>query len=103
MAGVALIKATRTDVGRTVVVTIAGFLCILLASPLYDVYSLHSQKEKSDSAETLMSETRRYDNSFCTKEYCSVINFCGNACSLVFLGIHDLASRPYLPPDDTVL
>jgi hypothetical protein len=56
---VALIKATRTDVGRTVVVTVAGFLCVLLASPLYDVYSLHAQKHKTDSAETLLSESRR--------------------------------------------
>lgn len=55
----ALIKATRTDVGRTVVVTVAGFLCVLLASPLYDVYSLHAQKHKTDSAETLLSESRR--------------------------------------------
>ncbi|BDA43994.1 hypothetical protein COCOBI_05-1780 [Coccomyxa sp. Obi] len=56
---VAIVKATRSDVGRTVVGTIAAFLLVLLASPLYDVYSLHSQKEKSDSAETLLSDTRR--------------------------------------------
>ncbi|CAL8469985.1 g9527 [Coccomyxa elongata] len=56
---VAIVKATKSDVGRTVVGTIAAFLLVLLASPLYDVYSLHSQKEKSDSAETLLSDTRR--------------------------------------------
>ncbi len=59
-AVVAIVKATRSDVGRTVVGTIAAFLLVLLASPLYDVYSLHSQKEKTDSAETLLSDTRRY-------------------------------------------
>lgn len=68
-AAVAIVKATRSDVGRTVVGTIAGFLLVLLASPLYDVYSLHSQKEKTDSAETLLSDTRRCDTA-CWRQGC---------------------------------
>jgi hypothetical protein len=54
---IALVKATKTDVGRSVVGTVALFLIVLMASPLYDMWALHQQKERS--ADSLLSQERR--------------------------------------------
>ena len=45
------------QVGRSIVGTIALFLVVLMASPVYDMYTLHQQKHKS--AEGLLSQERR--------------------------------------------
>ena len=45
------------QVGRSIVGTIALFLVVLMASPVYDIYSLHQQKHRS--ADNLMSQERR--------------------------------------------
>lgn len=50
-------KGTKTDVGRSVFFTIFFFLLVLAASPVYDIWALHVQKERS--AESLMSQERR--------------------------------------------
>ena len=46
------------QVGRSIVGTIALFLVVLMASPVYDIYSLHQQKHRS--ADNLMSQERRW-------------------------------------------
>ena len=46
------------QVGRSIVGTIALFLVVLMASPVYDIYSLHQQKHRS--ADNLMSQERRH-------------------------------------------
>lgn len=64
---IALIKATKSDVGRSVIGTVALFLVVLMASPVYDMWALHLQKERS--ADSLLSQERRYDPFGCA--YCS--------------------------------
>ena len=63
------------QVGRSIVGTIALFLVVLMASPVYDMYTLHQQKHKS--AEGLLSQERR-----CAQK-CSLTMRAGQA--LVFL------------------
>ena len=46
------------QVGRSIVGPIALFLVVLMASPVYDIYSLHQQKHRS--ADNLMSQERRW-------------------------------------------
>ena len=60
------------QVGRSIVGTIALFLVVLMASPVYDMYTLHQQKHKS--AEGLLSQERR----------------CAQKCSLTMQAAHAL-------------
>lgn len=43
-----LARASYTPIGRTVTHTLAGVLCLLLASPLYDAYRLYRISEKTE-------------------------------------------------------
>jgi len=52
-----IVKLSKDQVGRSIVGTIALFLVVLMASPVYDMYTLHQQKHKS--AEGLLSQERR--------------------------------------------
>ena len=68
------------QVGRSIVGTIALFLVVLMASPVYDMYTLHQQKHKS--AEGLLSQERR----------------CAQKCSLTMQAGH----APGLPESEGV-